>query len=149
MSSQTEEDIVAVTPTTMAKVGGGGLMLAGLFMLVLAAQTATMLFFDTVVIATLSAMVLLGGSSLVLGWNVSRMRGWAALSGPIIAAVQCIAALGWLVFSFTHGVFSLLAIAIIPLSGLACVLSGLCIDRCHKADLARGRLRAEGLDVGN
>lgn len=149
MSTQAEEDIAAITPTPMAKIGGGGLMVAGLFTLVLAAQTATMLLLRGVVLLILAAMFSLGTAALVLGWKVTRMRGWAALAGSIVSAALCIAALAWLVFSFLNGVFSLLAIGIVPLSGLACALSGLCIDRCQKADIARARLKEDGLDVGS
>jgi hypothetical protein len=47
-----------------------------------------------------------------------------------------------------NGVLSMLAVAVLPLSGLSALLIGLSRKQVQRIDEARARLRAQGLDAG-
>lgn len=143
-----EEDLQAIAPTTIAKVGGGAQMFVGLFGLVLALQTTSIVRFRGLQQLILPTMVLGAVVLLGTGWKTLKGRGTAAFVGAFVGAFYGLLGLAWLVYSFANALFSLVALFIGPASIAAAILSALAISAGRKADDARERLRAQGMDVG-
>ena len=138
-----------IVPTTIAKVGGGAQMFVGLFGLVLAAQTAGIVAFRGVMVIILPAMILFASVMLVAGWKTFKGRGVAALTGAIVGGIYGLLGIAWLVFSVMESLFSLVALFLGPATIAAAALSALAVGPGKKADDARERLRAQGLDAGS
>jgi hypothetical protein len=144
-----EEDLVTIRPTGLQKAAGGAQLFVGLFGLILALQTFGMARLRTEILIVLAVMVALGASLLVSGWATTRGRGAGSLVGAVAGGLQGVLGLGWLVFSFSHGLFSLVAL-FLPFAALAAaVFSGLSLPQGIRADDARARLRAQGFDAGS
>lgn len=143
-----EEDLATIVPTTLAKAGGGAQMFIGLFGLVLALQTSSIVRFRGLQQLILPTMILGALALLGLGWKTLKGRGTAAFVGAFVAAFYGLLGLAWLVYSFSNALFSLVALFLGPASIVAAVLSALAISAGRRADDARDRLRAQGMDVG-
>lgn len=143
-----EEDLVTIRPTTLQKAAGGKQLFVGLFGLILALQTFGMALLRPEIIAILAVMVALGVTLLVSGWFTTKGRGAGSLVGTITAGLQGVLGLAWLVFSFTHGLFSLVALCLPFVALSTAVVSALTIRQGQRADDARERLRAQGFDAG-
>ena len=143
-----EEDLVTIVPTTIAKVGGGAQMFVGLFGLVLALQTSSIVRFRGLQQLILPTMIVGAVALLGLGWKTTKGRGTPAFVGTFVAASYGLLGLAWLVYSFANALFSLVALFLGPASIVAAILSALAIGAGRKADDARERLRAHGLDAG-
>jgi hypothetical protein len=76
------------------------------------------------------------------------MRGRAALVGTFVAAATFVGSATWFVFAMLNGLFTLLGLMIPGLALLATALVATSISRSKRADEARERLRAQGLDIG-
>lgn len=144
-----DADLVAITPTPIARVAGASLALAGFFTGLLGVQSASLLRFRGLGAIAVGVMLTLGLTTLVCGWKVARMRGWAALGGTLCAASIALMGLAWVVYLLAHGVISLLAVAIVPLAAIAALLGALVIGSGRRADAARRRLRDAGLEAGD
>lgn len=143
-----EADLAAITPNVLQKAAGGALMFVGLFGLVLAAQTAGIVRLEGYLVVVLVVMTTLAATLLVAGWKTTKGRGTAALIGAIASALNGLLGLAWLVFSFSHALFSLVALFLGPASIGAAVLAALVIGRGRHADDARERLAAQGFSSG-
>jgi hypothetical protein len=93
-------------------------------------------------------MFAVGMGGAVLGFYLTRGRGRAAVSGTVLAGVSFFLLAAWVGFSLYNGLLSLLAISLLPLSLLAGTFCALSISWARRADQARERLRAQGLDPG-
>ena len=144
-----EEDLVTIVPTTIAKAGGGSQMFVGLFGLVLALQTSSIVQFRGLQQLILPTMVLFALLLLGTGWKTLKGRGSAAFVGAILAAFYGLLGLVWLVYSFSNALFSLVALFLGPASLVAAILTALAVGAGRRADDARERLRAQGMDVGS
>ena len=69
--------------------------------------------------------------------------------GAILAAFYGLLGLVWLVYSFSNALFSLVALFLGPASLVAAILTALAVGAGRRADDARERLRAQGMDVGS
>lgn len=145
----TDDDLEAIQPTPMSRVGGGLLAATGGFTVVLSLQTWLLIIRVPLLIQVLAVlMTLLGPAQVYLGWKVTRMHGWAALSGATCGGAGAVVSLAWAAYALIHGVLSLLSLFLVPVSILAAVLTGACIARGRLADEARARLADHGLEVG-
>ncbi len=143
-----EEDLATIMPTTIAKAGGGAQMFVGLFGLVLALQTSSIVRFRGLQQLILPTMILFASVLLVTGWKTTKGRGSAAFVGTFVAGFYALLAIAWLVYSFSNSLFSVVAVFLGPASLVAAILTALAIGPGRKADDARERLRAQGMDVG-
>jgi hypothetical protein len=143
-----DADLQAVTVPSSVKIGGGTLLLWGVLTLVLCLQTALAVRLDVITTPIVLLMFALGLSGALLGFYLTRGSGKAAVSGVVLTGVSFFLIAAWVGFSFSHGLFSLLALSLLPLSLLAATFCGLSVSWARRADLARERLRAQGLDLG-
>lgn len=136
----------ALTIPVSVKWGGAACMVAALFTLALALQTA-MVFELSGPIApfALAALSLLGVMSLGAGWRMIWAGGPAAVVGAATAGVLWLAGSGWAVYSFAHGVASLLSV-VVPMCALgATILAAVSIGPARRAHAAHAALEREGL----
>lgn len=143
-----DADLQAVTVPSSVKVGGGTLLLLGVLTLVLCLQTSLAVRFTATSTPIVLLMFAVGLACALLGFYLTRGSGRAAVSGTVLAGVSFFLLAGWVGFSLYHGLLSLLALALLPLSLLAAIFCALAISWARRADLARERLRAQGLDLG-
>ena len=130
------------------KVAGGMGMVAGLFTLGLAAQTALMFRLQGLVLGVLAGMLVLGFVVFVTGWGTTKGRGPAAIAGAVAAGL--VASLGalWAVTGAREGVISPLSFGVVVLAVFASILFGVAIGPARKVSAARATLRAQGYDFG-
>ncbi len=148
MDESEVRDLETLTAKLPTKIGGFALAITGIFTVVLAAQTYAVLLMRGWLIAVPFVMLLLGVSGVVLGWKVATLRGWASIAGTAVAAVATLVFGAWAVYSIAHGFISLLGLAVVPMSALACALSATTISAGVRADEARERLHKAGLRMG-
>ena len=143
-----EDDIAAAAPPFVARVAGGVLVLAALVLVLTAIQTSMMVRLFSPYDLVQDAQYVVGLPALVVGAVLSRARAWAAWAGIAASALMMIVGALWLVVSFSHGLFSLFAIAG-PLVAVASgVLAILALAPCQRATRARARLAAQGMNLG-
>ena len=130
------------------KLAGGMGMVAGLFTLGLAAQTALVFHLRGVVLGALAGMLLLGFAAVVAGWGTVQGRGPAAIAGAVAGGL--IASLGtiWAITGLSAGVISPLSFGVIFLAVVASILLGVAVGPARKVSAARAALRAQGYDFG-
>ncbi|HEY4157179.1 MAG TPA: hypothetical protein VGM29_03745 [Polyangiaceae bacterium] len=144
-----DADLAAIVVPPTAKFGGGALLLLGVLTLVLCLQTVLVVGrYNSLTVPIISAMFLLGASCAVLGFQITRGSGKAAVLGAGFASITCLGAGGWFVFGIFNNLFSLLALMLMPIAVTAILFVALSIGWARRADLARERLRAQGLDSG-
>jgi Ca2+/Na+ antiporter len=130
------------------KIGGGTLLLLGVLTLVLCLQTALAVRFNVIGAPIVLMMFAIGLAAALLGFYLTRGSGKAAVSGTVLAGVSFFLLAAWVGFSLYNGLLSLLAMALLPLSLLAATFCALSVGWARRADQARERLRAQGLDLG-
>ena len=144
-----DADLEAIVVPNIAKVGGGALLLLGVLALVLCLQTVLVVGrYDLLTIPIIAVMFVLGSTCSVLGFQLTRGSGRAAVLGAVLAGVTFVLSGSWFVFGLMNNLVSVLALMLEPLSVVAVVFSALSITWARKADAARERLRAHGLDSG-
>ncbi|HYQ04687.1 MAG TPA: hypothetical protein VER96_38700 [Polyangiaceae bacterium] len=143
-----DADLQAVTVPSQVKIGGGTLLLWGVLTLVLCLQTALAVRFTAITTPIVLLMFALGLSGAWFGFKLTRGSGKAAVSGVVLTGVSFFLFAAWVGFSLYNGLLSLLAILLLPLSLLAALFCGLSVSWARRADQARERLRAQGLDLG-
>ncbi len=148
MDDTEARDLETLTPTMPIKVGGFALAITGVFTVVMAGQTYAVWAMRGWIVVAPIVMLLLGVSGVVLGWKVATLRGWASITGTAVEGVATLVFAGWAVFGFLNGFISLLGMALVPMSGIACALSATTISAGMRADEARERLHASGLRMG-
>jgi hypothetical protein len=92
--------------------------------------------------------LVLGGGCVFFGWGVVRARARAALGGIGLGAASSLFGAAWVILALMNGVLSAIALAVVPLAGLATLLIVVGLKDIKRIDLARERLRAQGLDTG-
>jgi hypothetical protein len=143
-----DADLQAITVPSSVKAGGGSLLLLGVLTLVVCLQTALVVRFNVITTPIVLLMFVLGLACALVGFYVTRGSGKAALVGTALAGAAFFLLAGWVGFALYGGLLSLLSISLLPLSLLSATFCALSISWGRRADLARGRLRAQGLDLG-
>src|SRR6188768_2302009 len=138
-----DADVQAITVPSSVKVGGGTLLLLGVLTLVLCLQTSLVVRFTAISLPIVLLMFGIGLACALVGYYLTRGSGKAAVSGAVLAGVSFFLLSAWVGFSFYIGLFSLLAISLLPLSLLAGTFCALSISWARRADQARERLRAQ------
>jgi hypothetical protein len=147
-ATKPEDDIAAATPPLMARVAGGADALAGLVVALTGVQTLTLVELRAPYAAAPWVLVALGLTTVVLGVFVFRARVVAAIAAIGAGGLLVLASGAWLVLSFTHGLFSLFAMAAPFVATAALVLTFLALGPCQRASAARDRLSAQGMNLG-
>jgi hypothetical protein len=147
-ATQPEDDIAAATPPLLARVAGGADALAGLLVALTGVQTLTLVNLRAPYTLAPWVLVALGLPTVVLGTFVFRARAIAAIAAIGAGVVLVLASSAWLILSFTHGLFSLFAMASPFVAAAAMVLTILALGPCQRASSARERLSAQGMNLG-
>jgi hypothetical protein len=142
------DDVAAITPTLSVKVAGGCAILAGVLALVLALQAAAVLQVAGVYRLAILLLSTGGLGAIVGGFRLTRMLGGSAHLTAGFSGAVLLTALVWFVLALSKGVLVLLALPILPIAGTAVVTSVANRVVVQRADAARSRLRAQGLDAG-
>lgn len=148
MDDTEARDLETLTPKLPTKMGGFALAITGIFTVVLGLQTWAVLYLHGWITAVPFVMLAIGASGMLLGWKVATLRGWASIAGTAVTAVATLLFGAWAVYSILHGLLSLLALAVVPMSAVSCALSAVTISAGMKADEARERLHKSGLRMG-
>jgi hypothetical protein len=143
-----DADLAAIKPTSAAKVGAAFMAGAGVLGLVIALQGAVVLGLRGAYQLSELLFGVLGALGVFAGARLSSMRGQGALLTAIVGALLALSGLVWFALALRGGVFILLAIVIAPVAGVAAGLGVANLAATRRADEARGRLRAQGLDAG-
>jgi hypothetical protein len=144
-----EDDIAAAAAPLLARVAGGVVVLAGLVVLLTAVQTWMILdrLYPPYNLGP-DAEFALGVPAVIVGVMIFRARAWAAMAAIGLAGLMTLVSALWLVVSFAHGLFSFFALGAPFLAMAAFVLSILALGPCRRATEARGRLEAQGMNLG-
>ena len=142
------DDVAAVTPPLSVKVAGACSMLAGVLCLVLALQAGAVLAVAGAFQLAVVLFVVCGLGAVISGFRLTRLLGGSALLSAGFASMTLLSALAWFVVALMNGLVILLALPILPISGAAVITSLANRELVAKADAARSRLRAQGLDLG-
>jgi hypothetical protein len=140
-----DADLQAVTPTPRATVGGVAVLAAGLFTVLLGVQTYWLTRFEGAVTWIIPTMWLLGSLTVVCGWYIRRLRAWAAMGGALTSVFIAVCGMVWVVYSFMNGLFSLLALMVVPIAATSVVASAINVGPARRAEQARRRLAESDL----
>jgi hypothetical protein len=147
-SPEEDADIAACTPDINVKAAAGGLAVSGILLVLLCAQTASLLPLNLETTPIIGGMGVAGALSIFAATRVARLYTAGAWLGVIVGGVASLSGLAWLLFSVIGGLFSLLALAAPPIALLSTLATVLVLPRAQRAEAARERLRAAGLDLG-
>lgn len=144
-----DRDLDAIVVPSTAKFGGGALLLLGALTLVLCLQTVLVVRrYDALTVPIICVMFALGLACAILGFQITRGSGKAAMVGTVLAGITFVGSASWFVFGLFHNFVSALALLLLPIAVAAGLFSALSISWARRADAARDRLRAQGLDPG-
>jgi hypothetical protein len=146
--AQADADIAAIKATGLAKVGAAFMAGAGVLSLVLALQGFAVLRLRNGYELSEPVFALLGGLGIFAAARLAAMRRQGALLSGAIGGVITFASLVWFVVTMLHGVFLILPLALVPISGIAAGLGIANLRDTNRADDARARLKVQGLDAG-
>ncbi|HWP08350.1 MAG TPA: hypothetical protein VNN72_21560 [Polyangiaceae bacterium] len=147
VAASAESDLDALAIPFDVKLAGGVMALGGAFFVVTGLQ-ALGLTMRGLLNAVGPLAIAVGVSNVVVGAGVARARFGAARVGVVLAGATSLLALSWAGFALMNGVLSLIAVSVIPISGLAALLVFMALKSVKKIDGARERLRSQGLDGG-
>lgn len=142
------DDVAAVTPTFGVKVSGACSMLAGVLSSVLALQAGAVLQVRGAFQLAVVLFAVCGLGAVISGFRLTRLLGGSALLTSGFACMTFVSALAWFVVALLNGVLILLALPILPIAGAATITAFANRELVTRADAARSRLRAQGLDLG-
>lgn len=146
--SDGDEDVQAAAPSTLVRIAGRVSTLAGVFSIVLGLQSFVNIRLVGFFAIAPFAQILLGLGLAICGWMLSRGRGWAAIGSAALGAVTVLSTIVFSVTALLGGYVTLMPVFVI-ISGVAgAVMAGVGIGECLRADKARERLAAQGLDMG-
>jgi hypothetical protein len=142
-----EHDLAALSPF-WPKVAAAMVALAGVCAVLGSLQTWTTVDIATEIAAGPILDAVLGVACIILATRLLGARRWAAIASLATTALLTLASGVWCVFAVSNtfiAVFVLLA----PVMSLAATgLAGVSIGACDRADRARARLAAQGLELG-
>jgi hypothetical protein len=147
-SAQPRDEMEDLLVPFLVKLGGSASMVAGIFTVGLAVQTASLFQMRGILPGVFGGMAVLGTTSVIAGWGTTRGRSTSAIVAA--AATGLIATLGavWAFVGLFSGLVSPLSFLIIPLGTIAAVFSALSIGPARRVTIARANLRAQGFDFG-
>ena len=143
-----DADLHAITVPSSVKASGVSMLALGVLTLVLCLQTSLAVRLNAISTPIVLFMFVDGLTCALLGFYLTRGSGRAAVSGTVFAGLTFLLLVIWVGFSLFNGLLSLLSLSLLPLSLLAATLCALSISWARRADQARERLRAQGLDLG-
>jgi hypothetical protein len=147
-TDQADDDMLAIKPTASAKAGAAFMAGAGVLGLVIALQGFAIISLRGVYQLSEVVFGVLGALGIFAGARLSGMRGVGARLSAAVGLLLAVAGLGWFVIALLGGIFIMLALVMAPVAGVAAGLAFVNLAATQRADAARSRLRAQGLDAG-
>jgi hypothetical protein len=146
--SSLEDELKHVNPT-FPKAAAGFALLAGALGILTAIQVLTSVRIFSAFWAVFPYLLLvLGGALGFFARSVFTARRWAAQGAVVVGALQALVSGAWLVFAVSNGFIALYAIWTPVWSVVAVGLCAAALAPCSRAQRARERLRAQGMDIG-
>ena len=140
-------DLAALSPF-ISKVAAGLVATTGLCALLGSLQTwMTVDFFDAWVVMPIFD-ALFGVACIAIAARLVGARRWAAIAALVCSALLALLSAGFCVFALTHGLFAVFIIVTPVLALPALIVSAASIGACDRAEKARARLAAQGLELG-
>jgi len=141
------DPLTDITPTVLVKAAGRIVLVAGGLMALMGLQSLGLRFAGVFVVVPYLQIVL-GLAAAVMGWMLNRGRGWAAMAGAFCSVALAFFNIVWIVWALSNGYFTLMSLIVLPFAVVGSVLAALSVAPCKRADAARARLAADGLDLG-
>ncbi|HEY1959466.1 MAG TPA: hypothetical protein VGH28_27835 [Polyangiaceae bacterium] len=140
-------DLAALSPFS-AKVAAGLVATAGLCAVLGSLQTWISLdYFEWWVIGPVLD-ALLGVACIGFASRLVSARRWAAIAALVGSTILALVSGAWCVFALMNGLFAVFVLITPILSGTGIVVAAICIGACDRAEKARARLAAQGLELG-
>jgi len=136
----------AAVPSAV-KGGGIGLAGAGLMVLIVGLQAALIGNLHAVLKVSGYAMLATGIASIVVGMKLARGREWALTPSLGLAAALLLGSGTYFVWSFMHGIVSLLALLAVGGAATAAILVTLAWGPFQRLRLLRQKLRLRGIEL--
>lgn len=127
----------------MGGIGGGWSTLSGLQFL------TSIHHADVQWVVLTSAITVFGAAQLPLAVQTGRNRHRGAIGLTVVTAIGALLATAWFLGGLANRFVSCFSAMAVPLQVLAACLAPLAIGLTKKADQARARLAASGIDLGN
>jgi hypothetical protein len=135
-------DDEAPTGTGLLNFAGLALAFAGTALAVSAVQLEVMFeFYENWIALWVYLQGALGVGALVTGFSYGRAPGWTLKAAPAFGISCTVVGVGWLVFAFLHGLFtmiSLLAVALSAGATIAVLVAWRTARQLHRARIALG-----------
>ncbi len=144
---QDDEDLRALSPM-LCKVAGGALALTGLFAVLASGQTWLTVEIRGPMMVAPYAIFLLGIACIVAGAKLAGARRWAAVVGLVAVGLLVVVGGGWFVYAFIHRFVAFFVMLTPGAAVAAVVLAAIALPACDRAERARARLSAKGIDLG-
>lgn len=142
-----DHDLAALSPF-WPKVAAALLAVAGLCGALGSLQTWTTVDIDSGWFIAPILNALLGVASIAVAARLVGARRWAAITALVLASLLTFASGVWAVYAVSNR-FIAVFVLIAPLMALVSVgVAAVSIGACDRADKARDRLRAQGLELG-
>jgi hypothetical protein len=147
-SASADSDIALIKATGLAKAGAACMAGAGVLGLVMALQGVAVLRLRGGYRLSEPVFLVLGLLGIYAATKLAGMRRQGALLATVIGCLLALVSLVWFVITITHGVFLILPLALTPIAATAGALGIANLGDTSRADSARTRLKAQGLDAG-
>jgi len=142
-----EQDLAALSPF-WPKVGAAMTAIGGLCAVLGSLQTWMTVEIESAMAAFPIIDALLGVACIVTATRLVSARRWAAIAGLVLSALLTGTTAIWGIFALTNGFIAVFVIVAPPMCLAATGIDAASIGACDRAEKARDRLSAQGLDLG-
>ena len=144
-----DDDMAALANTTLPRAGAGAMAVAGLCAVLGSFQTWMLVRFLGVALASVPWLfVVMGIAAIVVGAKLAAARRWAAVATIVLGSLLAATSGAWVLYAFTLHFTAFFLILTPVVAGLAVILAAIACGDGDRADAARKRLGAQGLDLG-
>jgi len=145
--SADEHDLAALSPF-LPKVAASLAAVGGLCALLGSLQTWMTVDIEDVMNAVPVADALFGVAAIACAVRLAGARRWAAIVELVCCALLALASGAWCLYALFNGLYAVFIIIAPPMCFVATIVSAVSIASCDRADKARARLAAQGLELG-
>jgi hypothetical protein len=143
-----EHDLAALSPF-WPKVAAAMTALGGLCAILGSLQTWTTVEIESAAMAALPAVdAIIGVACIATATRLVSARRWAAITALVLAALLTLLSGVWGIYALTNGFIAVFVILAPPMCLAATAIDAASIGACDRAEKARDRLSAQGLDLG-
>ena len=144
-----DDDMAALANTMLPRAGAAAMAVAGLCAVLGSFQTWMLVRFLGLALAAVPWLfVAMGAAALLVGAKLAGARRWAAVATIALGSLLAVTSGAWVIYAFTLHFTAFFLILTPVVAGLAVILAAIAIPTCDRADAARKRLGAQGLDLG-